>query len=68
MSEKVFKKISVTGCSDESYDAAVRAALARARDSVHGLSWFEVTELRGAVDDQDRIEWQATVEVAFKID
>lgn len=67
MSESVFKKISVTGCSSENYQKAIEAALAKIGESVHGVSWFEVKELRGGVRD-GAIDWQATLEVAFKID
>ncbi len=68
MGDKVFKKIRVTGCSDESYAHAIRLAVAKAGESVRGLAWFEVVELRGAVRDGEVAEWQATVDVAFKVD
>jgi flavin-binding protein dodecin len=32
------------------------------------MAWFEVTELRGAIKDGKTSEWQATIEVAFKVD
>ena len=68
MSEKVFKKIAVTGCSSESYEKAISAALEKASESLRNLAWFEVTEFRGGVGPDGKIEWQATIEVAFKID
>jgi flavin-binding protein dodecin len=67
MADKVFKKIELTGCSTDSYEKAIEAALAKAGDSVHGISWFEVKELRGGVFE-GKIEWQATILVAFKVD
>ena len=51
MAEKVFKKITVTGCSDKSYEQAIRIAVAKASESLHGLAWFEVTEMRGGIRD-----------------
>jgi flavin-binding protein dodecin len=68
MANKVYKKISVTGCSDESYEKACEVALEKASASVRGLAWFEVTEMRGGIGDDGKIEWQATLEVAFKVD
>lgn len=68
MSEKVFKKINVTGCSTDSYEKAIRAAVAKAGESLHGMAWFEVTEMRGALSDGAVTEFQATVEVAFRVD
>jgi flavin-binding protein dodecin len=67
MSEKVYKRITVTGCSDTSYEAAIEAAVRQASSSLRGLAWFEVKELRGGIHD-DAIEWQATIEVAFKVE
>ena len=68
MAEKVFKKIRVTGCSTTSYEQAIEAAVRKAAESVHAMAWFEVTELRGAIADGEPVEWQATVDVAFKVD
>jgi flavin-binding protein dodecin len=68
MADKVFKKISVTGCSEESYEQAIRAAVGKAADSLRNLAWFEVKELRGGIRDSGALEFQATIEVAFKID
>lgn len=68
MADKVFKKISVIGCSTESYEQAVKFGLAKASDSLRGLSWFEVKELRGGIGADGNIEWQATLEVGFKLD
>ena len=68
MSEKVFKKLRVVGCSDESYKKAIENAIAKTNESVHGVSWFEVAELRGAIQDGKVTEWQATVDIGFKVD
>ena len=68
MSEKVYKKIRVVGCSDRSVEAAVELAVAKASQSVHGMAWFEVVEQRGALSDGKVVEYQVTVDVAFKVD
>ena len=68
MGTKVFKKITVTGCSEQSYKEAIEAAVEKAAESVHGMAWFEVTEMRGAIQDGKPCEWQATVDVGFKVD
>jgi flavin-binding protein dodecin len=68
MSDRVYKKISVTGCSEESYEKAIRLAVSKASESLHGLAWFEVTEQRGGIREGGILEYQATVEVAFKVD
>lgn len=68
MSDKVYKKIRVVGCSGESLEKAVTLAIAKASESLHGISWFEVVEFRGAVKDGKPVEWQATVDLGFKLD
>jgi len=68
MADRVYKKIRLTGCSTESIEKAVEAALSRSADSVHGMAWFEVTEVRGAIAEGKPAEWQVSVDVAFKVD
>jgi hypothetical protein len=68
MSSKVFKKIRVTGCSAESYENAIETAIEKASESLHNLAWFEVEDLRGGLGNDGQIEWQATIEVAFRLD
>lgn len=68
MSEKVYKKIRVVGCSPKSYEMAIQAAVGKASESLHDLAWFEVVEMRGAVTKGKVSEWQATVDVSFKVD
>ena len=68
MAERVYKKILVTGCSSVTYEKAIQNAIEKASESLRGLAWFEVKEFRGGLDSEGEIEWQATIEVAFKID
>ena len=68
MSEKVFKQITMTGCSTESYEKAIEAAVEKASESLRGLAWFEVTAFRGGIRPDGGLEYQATLNVAFKVD
>ncbi len=68
MPEKVFKQIIVTGCSTESYEKAIEAAVEKASESLRGLAWFEVTAFRGGIRPDGGLEYQATLNVAFKVD
>jgi len=68
MADKVYKKVQVVGCSPESVEKAVEIAVAKANESIHGLSWFEVTEVRGAIRDGKPCEWQVTLDLGFKVD
>jgi hypothetical protein len=68
MSDKVYKKIDVVGCSPVSIEKAIAAAVAKASESLHGLSWFELKEVRGSIKDGKPTEWQVTLQLGFKLD
>lgn len=68
MSSKVYKKITVVGCSPESIEKAIEAGVAKAGENLHGLSWFEVKELRGSINANKVTEWQVTFDIGFKVD
>jgi hypothetical protein len=68
MAEKVFKKVRLVGCSTEGFEKAVVTAAAKAAETVHGASWFEVVELRGALRNGKVSEYQATIDLGFKVD
>ena len=67
MTDTVFKGIEIVGTSAQSFSHAIEVAVERARKTLHNLSWFVVTEQRGGLQ-QDRLEYQVTLRVYFKLD
>ena len=67
MEDKTFKLVELVGVSEESVQQAVRNAIKRASASLKGLSWFEVTEIRGLVADGEVSQFQVTLKVGFRI-
>ena len=68
MASPTYKKIEVIGTSPNSYAEATRNAVEKASETLHGLSWFEVSELRGAIKDGKVDEFQVTLKVGMKLD
>ena len=68
MDDHIYKHIHLTGSSTESMEQAVRAALAKAKDSVRNINWFKVIVTRGHVVDGEVGHWQVTIEVGFRLD
>lgn len=68
MSDKVYKMIELVGCSSESIESAVAVAIAKASETLHALSWFEVKEVRGGIRNGEPSEWQVTLHAGFKLD
>ncbi|WP_336133833.1 dodecin [Natronomonas amylolytica] len=64
----VFKKITLVGTSDESFDAAVDDAVDRAEATLDNVHWVEVEELGVEVASVSDREYQAEVEVAFQLE
>lgn len=63
-----YKHIELTGTSKESMEDAVKTAVTEAAKTVRNMSWFEVTETRGAIRDGSVAEWQVTVKIGFRIE
>jgi dodecin len=67
MQDKTYKLVELVGVSEESVQQAVRNAIKRASASLKGLSWFEVTDIRGLVNDGEVSQFQVTLKVGFRI-
>jgi flavin-binding protein dodecin len=67
MSDHVYKVIEIVGSSPESSDAAIRAAITRASQSLDEIGWFEVMETRGHVEDGAVAHFQVTLRVGFTL-
>jgi dodecin len=63
-----YKITEIVGSSQESVDDAVRSGVARASATLHNLSWFEVTEIRGSIEDGAVGAFQVTMKVGFRLD
>jgi flavin-binding protein dodecin len=63
----VFKKITLIGTSEESFDAAADDAIDRAEDTLENVYWAEVQEFGVELQAEADREYQAEVEVAFEL-
>ncbi|WP_338729305.1 dodecin [Haladaptatus sp. DJG-WS-42] len=64
----VFKKITLIGSSTESFDKAVDDAVDRAEATLNNVQWIEVEELGVEIASVEGRQYQATVEVAFRLE
>jgi len=49
-------------------DAAIDAGIARASTTLRGLDWFEITEVRGHINDGRVEHYQVSTKVGFRMD
>jgi flavin-binding protein dodecin len=68
MSDNVYRVVEVVGTSTDGTDAAVRNAISRAGETLRHLDWFEVTEVRGHIENGAIAHFQVTVKVGFRLD
>ena len=68
MSNHVYKSLELTGSSTNNIEDAVSNAVSKASETVHNLRWFEVTEIRGEIENNAVAYWQITMKVGFTLD
>ncbi|GMQ75846.1 MAG: dodecin family protein [Gammaproteobacteria bacterium] len=68
MSNHVYKSLELTGSSSSNIEDAVTNAVTKASKTVHNLRWFEVTDIRGEIENNAVAYWQITMKVGFTLD
>lgn len=65
--DRVYKRIDLVGVSAKGFEAAIENAVRRASDTLKELRWFEVKEMRGAIQNGRISEYQVVVAVSFEV-
>ena len=68
MSDSVYSVSEIVGSSTDSIDDAIRGAVGRASKTLHNLDWFQVSDIRGRIEDNQRCTFQVTLKVGFRLD
>jgi flavin-binding protein dodecin len=68
MTNHVYRVTEIVGSSHEGIDAAIRNAVGRASQTVRHLDWFEVTQIRGQIENGEVEHFQVGLKVGFRIE
>ena len=68
MTDRTYRVTEIVGTSPDSIDAAVRNGLRRAAQTVRNLDWFEITQVRGQLDDGEIAHIQVGMKVGFRLE
>jgi flavin-binding protein dodecin len=68
MTDHVYKTIEITGSSPDGVTQAIDRAVTKASQTLRGLDWFEVTEIRGRIEDTTVAHYQVTLKVGFRLE
>lgn len=68
MSDNVYAVTEIVGTSETSIEDAVRGAVGRASKTLKHLDWFEMTDVRGHIEDGKIKHFQVSVKIGFRHD
>ena len=68
MSDHVYRVTEVVGSSPDSLHQAIRNGVSRAGRTLRNLDWFEVTEIRGQVENGEVAYFQVGLKVGFRLE
>ncbi|HEY2191056.1 MAG TPA: dodecin [Actinomycetospora sp.] len=68
MADNIYRKTEIVGTSETSVDDAIKGAIKRAAETLRQIGWFEVSEIRGHVEDGEIGHYQVTLKVGFALE
>ncbi|AVH94246.1 MULTISPECIES: dodecin [Streptomyces] len=68
MSNHTYRVTEIVGTSTEGVDQAIRNGIERASQTLRGLDWFEVTQVRGHLVDGTIEHYQVGLKVGFRLE
>ena len=63
-----YRLTEIVGTATGSVDDAIANGIDKAAESLHGLSWFQVVEIRGSIHDGKVSDTQVAMKVGFRVD
>ena len=67
MSDDVYAVTEVVGSSKTSIEEAITNAISTAGKSLRNLNWFEVTQLRGHIEDNSVGHYQVVLKLVERV-
>ncbi|MFJ8076529.1 dodecin [Streptomyces sp. NPDC096176] len=68
MSNHTYRVTEIVGTSPDGVDQAIRNGISRASQTLRGLDWFEVTQVRGHIVDGQIEHYQVGLKVGFRLE
>jgi dodecin len=68
MDDHIYQQIEITGSSNAGLQNAIERAVEAAARRVDNTRWFEVTDVRGHIENGRIAHWQTTLKIGFRAD
>jgi flavin-binding protein dodecin len=62
-----YKVIELVGSSPNGVTEAINEAVSRASQTIKGLDWFEVQNIRGNIQDNNIAWYQVSLKIGFRV-
>ncbi|WP_046468167.1 dodecin [Allosalinactinospora lopnorensis] len=68
MNDHTYRVTEIVGTSPEGVDQAIHNGIERASATLRGLDWFEVTQIRGHLENGEIAHYQVGMKVGFRLE
>ncbi|MBA2947040.1 dodecin [Streptomyces himalayensis] len=68
MTNHTYRVTEIVGTSPEGVNQAIRNGIARANETLRHLDWFEVTQVRGQIENGEIQHYQVGLKVGFRLE
>jgi hypothetical protein len=68
MSDRTYRITEIVGTSTTGIDDAIRNGIRRTAETVRHLDWFQVTEIRGFLQENEVEYFQVSMKLGFRVE
>ena len=68
MSSRTYRVTEIVGTSPDGIDQAIKNGIGRAAMTLRHVDWFEVTQVRGHLEDGAVEHFQVTMKLGFRLE
>ncbi|SIO87124.1 dodecin [Nocardiopsis sp. JB363] len=68
MTDHTYRVTEIVGTSPDGIDQAIRNGVQRASATLRGLDWFEVTQVRGHIEEGQVAHFQVGLKLGFRLE
>ena len=68
MPDRTYRVTEIVGTSPDGVESAIHNALHRAAQTLRHLDWFEITQVRGQIEDGRVAHFQVGLKVGFRLE
>ena len=68
MADRTYAISEIVGTSPVDVNTAIRNGISRANETLRNLDWFELVEVRGAIQNGEVNHYQVTLKVGFRME